>query len=311
MSMLHTIIENQGKQAAIAAIGDRCAVEAAASYMGDADTGVGFLYSGLCQAALPHRALTDNARHWEIKSDYVSLLVEPGLLSRDIGPAVPVGVPYGSRARLILLYLQSEAIRTKTREVALGRSMRDWLSKMNVPIGGKTVKAVRDQVQRITLCRISFQIRSNSNGMRELGIKNQSIVESAFLLDYGDSDQGCLFVETAKLSQSFFDELQNHAVPLDEAAIRAINNNSIALDIYAWLAFRLHALKAPTPVSWTALKTQFGSSFGAINHFKTEFCKNLSLSMAVYPHAKVEVTQRGLTLMPSHPPVRPVQIAMR
>src|SRR5208282_1966806 len=99
--------------------------------------------------------------------------------------------------------------------------------------------------------------------------------------------------------------------PLDDAAIRAINNNSIALDIYAWLAFRLHALKAPTPVSWTALKTQFGSSFGAMNHFKAEFCKNLSLSMAVYPHAKVEVTQRGLTLMPSHPPVRPTQIAMR
>src|SRR5208282_1966805 len=49
--------------------------------------------------------------------------------------------------------------------------------------------------------------------MRELGIKNQSIVESAFLLDYGDSDQGSLFVETAKLSQSFFDELQNHAAP--------------------------------------------------------------------------------------------------
>src|SRR5208283_183815 len=85
MSMLHSIIENHGKQAAIAAIGDRCVVEAAASYMGDADTGVGFLYSGLCQAALPHRALTDNAQHWEIKSDYVSLLRWTPLAGQESG----------------------------------------------------------------------------------------------------------------------------------------------------------------------------------------------------------------------------------
>ena len=37
-----------------------------------------------------------------------------------------VGVPYGSRARLILLFLQSEALRTGGREIELGRSLRAW-----------------------------------------------------------------------------------------------------------------------------------------------------------------------------------------
>jgi hypothetical protein len=35
-----------------------------------------------------------------------------------------VGLPYGSYARFILLFLQSEGISTSSREIALGRSMR-------------------------------------------------------------------------------------------------------------------------------------------------------------------------------------------
>ncbi|MBV8522282.1 MAG: hypothetical protein JOY71_09175 [Acetobacteraceae bacterium] len=54
----------------------------------------------------------------------------------ESGDPEPVGVPYGSRARLILLRPQSEALRTGCREVELGRSLRDWLSKMGIPVGG-------------------------------------------------------------------------------------------------------------------------------------------------------------------------------
>jgi hypothetical protein len=44
-------------------------------------------------------------------------------------------VPYESIARLILLYLQTEAIRTGCAEVELGHSMNAWLSRMSIPVG--------------------------------------------------------------------------------------------------------------------------------------------------------------------------------
>jgi replication initiator protein len=308
MGEVHKIIEDHGKQAAVTILGaDRSVVEAAAAYMGDPDSGVGFLYSGLCQAALPHRQIPDD-QHWEIKSEHVSLLVEPGRLSRLHGPATLVGVPYGSRARLIMLYLQSEAMRTGKREVRLGRSMRDWMTKMGVASGGKSIVAVRDQARRISLCRLSFQVRFS--GSKGVGVRSQSIVDTAFFLDY-DDDQETLFPEEARLSPTFFEELQQHCVPLEEPAIRAINNNSMALDLYAWAAFRLHALKAPVPISWTALKGQFGTGFQRMNHFRATFLSNLELAMAVYPDARIDVTQRGLTLRPSPPPVRPKLVAVR
>jgi hypothetical protein len=304
MGTLHDIIEAKGKQAALVAEVDRRAVEAAANYMADEDNGIGFLYSGLCQAALPHKKLADTTS-WQIKSDHITLIVDPGSRPGLGDTPESVGVPYGSRARLIMLFLQSEALRTKSRQVTLGRSMRDWLTRMGVPIGGKSMSMIRDQAERISRCRLSFNI-SASRGMQ---IRQQTIVDDALFMDDGDGAQGSLFLETANLSERFFNELQRHPVPLEDSAIRAISNNSMSLDLYAWLAYRLHALKGPTPVSWSALKGQFGAGFRARHHFEASFTDNLRLALAVYRDAKVDVTERGVTLMPSKPPVAPRQIA--
>jgi hypothetical protein len=76
--------------------------------MADEDNGIGFLYSGWCQAALPHRRLPDD-KEWQIRSDHVNMLVQPGLRTSNFGDAEKIGVPYGSRARLIMFYVQSEA----------------------------------------------------------------------------------------------------------------------------------------------------------------------------------------------------------
>src|ERR1700733_8272950 len=128
MGSVHDLIEQQGKQAALLAEIDRRAVEAAASYLADEDTGIGFLYSGWCQAALPHKRLADD-EEWQIRSDHVNMLVQPGLRTSNVGRAEKIGVPYGSRARLIMLYVQSEPLRSNSREAGLGRSMAQWLHR--------------------------------------------------------------------------------------------------------------------------------------------------------------------------------------
>ena len=72
------------------------------------------------------------------------------------GKAVTYGVPYGARARMILLYLQTQAVRTGSREVALGRSMRDWMERMGLAIGGETARSLREQAARISACTLKF-----------------------------------------------------------------------------------------------------------------------------------------------------------
>ena len=116
--------------------------------------------------------------------------------------------------------------------------------------------------------------------------------------------QGTLFLNTATLSESFFAQLQKHPVPLEEAAIRGLSNNSMGLDVYAWLAYRLHSLSGPTPIPWRALMAQFGGGFAHMNHFRAKFLENLGLALAVYPDARVEADGvNPLVLHPSRPPV--------
>jgi len=302
MGAVHKAIEEAGKQGALLLDGfDRNEVEAAASYLSDEENGIGYLFSGWCQAALPHRRLHD-AKGWQVSGERVTLLVEPGMKPGPNGEPIHIGVPFGSRARLILLFLQSEALRTGSREVELGPHLNAWMKRLGVPIGGRSSDQVREQAERIAACKLSFHVRAGAIA----GMMQQTIVDSAFFM--GDENEGQevnAFSEKAYLSEGFFQQLQKHPVPLEEASIRALANNSMALDLYAWLAYRLHALKVPTPVSWRALKPQFGVAFNRLDNFRARFLDNLKLAMAVYPTAKVEVTDTGLLLHPSKPPVAP------
>jgi len=305
MGELHEVIERDGKHVAIRNGLDRREVEAAVAFMSDEDRGIGFLYSGLCQAALPHKRLPDG-EIWQISNERLTLRVEPGTKTGPGGKAMHTGVPFGSRARLIMIYLQSEALRTQSRDVELGRNMTDWLSRMGIPKGGKSLEGVREQADRISRCRLSFHIG-------RAGFVNQNIVDTAIFLATEDDEQKSqqsLFVETARLSEGFFEQLKQHPVPLDEAAIRAINNNSMSLDAYAWLAYRLYVLQGPTSVSWRALNAQFGAGFSRVDNFRAKFTDSLRLALAVYPEAKVDLDERGLVLHPSAPPVAPKIVAV-
>jgi hypothetical protein len=313
MGTVHELIETKGRQGAIQAGIDRAVVEAAAAYLSDEDSGLGFAYSGWAQCALPHKRLADDAP-WGIVSDHVKLMVEPGrrqIVSPEGEQTFEfVGVPFGSHARLILLYLQTEALRTGSREVELGGSMRAWLHRVGIPAGGMSGKSVRDQAERISRCKLSFDI---ATGGRTSGLVQQTIVDKALFLESDETAgrQGRLSLETAKLSEGFFEQLRKHPVPLEEAAIKALSNNAPALDVYLWLAYRLHVLKDNRLVTWTALKSQFGTGFSKLYHFKNKFPGTLALATAVYPGAKIEVTEAGVVLKPSRPPVAPKLIGIR
>jgi hypothetical protein len=307
LGTIHSLLEAKGKQAALAAGLNHAAVEAASSYLSDEDGGLGFAFSGWAQAALPHRKLADD-QPWQIVSERVTLVVEPGRRPTGGGRLIHVGVPFGAHARLILLYLQTEALRTGSREVELGGSLRQWLGRMGVPIGGTAARSVRDQAERISRCRMTFHI----GAVGSTGLVNQSIVDRALFIDAGEAgSQGRFSLETAKLSEGFFEQLQRHPVPIEEAAIRALANNSAAMDAYIWLAYRLHSLSKERTVTWTALKAQFGAAYRELYHFKNKWPASLELALAVYPGARVEVSEQGLKLWPSKPPVAPKAITTK
>jgi hypothetical protein len=268
-------------------------IEAASRVMADEVHRIGITHAGFAMTSLPHRSVADLV--WVREAPGIKLLVEAG----HDGDGKPVGLPYGSVARLILLYLQTQAIRTGSCEVELGRSMHEWLKAMGIDPGGTGYKAVREQSRRLSLCRLTFRHPLEGATL----VSNASFVQDAIIPDEEEAWQPRLWQEVVRLDPRFYRSLKEHPLPLREAALKEIAGRSMAIDAYVWLAYRLHALGRPTLISWAALHKQFGAGFNLVRQFKAKFREPLDLALAVYPEAKVDICSQGLVLHPSPAPV--------
>ncbi|ONG56372.1 pirin [Pseudoroseomonas deserti] len=272
---------------------ERLLVEAAYQVLSEDAEKIGFTYSGFALTSLPHKPQTDVV--WRREGHNLTLLLESGY-DRS---GKPTGIPYGSYARFILLFLQSEAVRAGSREIELGRSMRVWLGSMGLSIGGTTYKLVNEQAKRISNCRLQFFTdRAGKEVMRHGGFVDGSISMSNMV-----SDQPALWQDRVLLNEEFYRALKDHPVPVSENALRAIGPRSMVIDVYIWLAYRLHVLTRDVEVSWMALHAQFGGGFKLIRKFRAHFIECLELALAAYPDARVSVTERGITLSPSRPAI--------
>lgn len=299
MNDIHDLVLQHGVEQArelVSTKADRRLVEIAAEILADGTDRMGISHAGFALTSLPHREIREAV--WRREGHRITLLVESGRNRQ----AQLVGVPCGSKARMILLYLQTQAIRCATREVELGPSMRSWMTAMGIATtGGMTYKLVTKQAQRIAACRLTFFTRRDDLELRQ----NAAFVDSEISLFASTDDaQHSLWQETVTLNEQFFKSLQNHPVPVLESALRYISSSSLAIDIYIWLAYRLHSLARPTLISWPALHAQFGAGFKLARQIKPTFIEGLRLAMTVYPEARLEIDrQKGLTLYPSSPPV--------
>ena len=276
---------------------DRNCVDAAHAILTDETQDIGIAHAGFAMAALPHKKTASPV--WEKDGGPVKLLVESGLDSNK----TPIGVPYGSVARLILLYLQTQAVKHKSREIELGASMNAWLAAMNLSVGGKTYQLVREQSRRISRCRLTF---FRTEGGAQFVSNGAFVRDAIFAIDDSKTNQKSLWLDVVRLDESFYQSLIDHPLPLREIAIKQISTRSLAIDLYIWLAYRLHILTQPLHISWAALKSQFGPEYKELRFFRRDILPSLNLALSVYPEAIVQIDEkRGITLHPSPSPVQP------
>lgn len=261
-----------------------------------------FLHSGLCQTALPHSRPASNHAIWRRTSGRFTLSITPGTLTRPGShPADDgwVGVPYGTKARLILIHLQTEGLRSRT--VSLGPSLSAFLRSLGLPVTGGprgSITAVREQALRIARCSFSLQWSDTdaASGATRTMVSDTRIVDG---LELWEGRGGNEWNGTVELSPRFHEHLREHAVPLDKRAIAHLSGNSLGLDLYALLAYRLPRLKQEVHLRWAALQSQIGSEETAMKELARRVRQVLPDIFVAYPHAKIEATPTGLTLRPS------------
>src|SRR4051794_12407094 len=259
-----------------------------------------YLHSILCQTGLPYRP-TDK-RVWIRDQGSASLLIEAGHARHpETSKWVELGLPHGERPRLILIYLSSEAVRTGEPTIDVGGSLTAFARSLGIDTNGPSIRAFKDQTARLAASTVRLGIVSDGRTTQI----NTQIVSGIDLWLPKDVDQRILWPSTVTLSAEYFASLQQHAVPLDPRAVSALAHSALDLDIYAWLAQRLHRVpkRKPQTITWQALKSQFGPDYARLRKFREKFVPAIKTVLTAYPSARIEEADAGLVLWNSPPPV--------
>jgi hypothetical protein len=265
--------------------------------LGAKDAGaLGFMAKMLVQATLPHGAQSGRAY---VRTD--------GDLTLSIVDLTGVGLPYGSYPRLLLIWVTTEAVRTKCRHLELGRSLSSFMAQLGLsPTGGRwgTIPRLRDQMQRLFGAAISTRWSRETAGAAHEEISNLVVAEE-FDLWWNPQRIGRAFDWKSKvsLSQKFFEQTTQSPVPLDLRAIKALKKSPLALDLYAWTTRRVSYLRRPVLVPWRALQFSFGAGYADTPQGRFRFRESaidaLRRVVLVYPKLRVEEVDRGLLIKPS------------
>jgi Plasmid encoded RepA protein len=275
----------------------------------DDEQRLSFQHTVFCQTSLPYRNPGDDVRLWKRAQGAVSLLVEAGHAQHPkTGDWVELGLPWGTKPRLILAHLNAEAIRRQSPVIEVEASLSAFVKRIRRFDGGREIRMFKDQLSRLSVAVVRLAV---TRGDRAFQVNSQ-VVTAFELWPELDERQRVLWPSTIRLSQDYFTSLQEHAVPLNEADLAALAHSAMALDLYAWLAQRLHRVTPLKPVfiTWAALKQQFGPDYGRMDNFKRIFRVALRQVRARYQRAIIELDDRGITLHHSLPPVTKQQVML-
>jgi len=252
----------------------------------------------LVQTTLPHSS--QPGKQYTRTDGDVSLSIT------DLGGA---GLPYGTYPRLILIWMTSEALRTRNRKLELGRSLSSFMGQLGLQCTGGhwgTIPRFRNQMERLFGAAISTRWRNEQSAESYVGGSNLLLAEE-FDLWWAPQNlpRAPLAPSQVTLSQRFFEQLVESPVPLDLRAIRALKKSPLALDLYAWATRRVSYLPRPTLITWDALRVSFGAGYADTpqgrSRFRGHAIESFRRVLLVYRELKIDIQADGLLLRPSSP----------
>ena len=263
-----------------------------------------YQHSLFCQVALPRSRPEGRTFERAYRNGLVRL--EAGALFNGLG-LVEQPLPAGPKPRLALMHINSQAIKIRSPYVDIGRSCAEFLRRLGLnDQDGRTYRLFKREMQALAACRMTL---GYTEANKAITLNTQPISRFEAWLTPDDCAP-TLWPAELRLSQEYFESLQQHAVPLDARACGALAHSALALDIYSFLARRLYALQNPVKVTWHQFHAQFGHEYKDWRSFKKEFQPAVRAALTVYLDAKVETVTGGLLLKPSLPPVHACSVAV-
>ena len=238
----------------------------------------------MARCALP-RSNPDNQTQYVRQNGPYTLVMSATTLDK---------LPFGANPRLILAWICTEAVRTRSRDIVLGRSLSEFMRKLGIAsTNGRTQARLRNQMMRLFSCSVSLAYTAPDH-------KATAAVLIADTTDFWwnpkHPDQTGLWESKVRLSESFFNEIVRHPVPLD---------------LYLWLVYRTFSLKSPQRLTWKQVYRQFGvdpdkaSDNQTVQNFRLKVLRKLKKVKLAWPDLNYSTARGVLIFLPSVPHISP------
>jgi len=256
-----------------------------------------FLARELILCTLPHSDPGD-VPTWSRTNGNLTLGIQAGY---DTKTGKRYGIPYGIIPRLILVWIVTEILRTKSRRLELGNRLADFLLKLGLDPSNGTGKRsdarrVREQLERLLNALISFEYSLTDEGRQGTAWLKMHVAPRGVLWwSKKDPEQASLFGSWIEISEEFFNAVMKHPHPLDIRVLRHIKDSSLGIDLYTILnreAYRAMKDDKPRFLAWEWLHEQTGNECERLDNFRRNALVQIEAIKAVHPSLIIK-PQRG------------------
>ena len=221
-------------------------------------------------------------------------------------------LPFGNLPRLLLAWVCTEAVRTQSRELVLGRSLSKFMRTLGINSTSGGVRGeqtrLRNQMKRLFGCTVSL-LYQDEHG--EAAVNSVMARRTEFWWNERKPDEPSLWESKIELGEDLFYEIISHPVPIDTNTLTAMKRSPLGLGLYLWLVYRTFPLRAPLRLTWKQLYQQFGahpaksSDKVTVQAFRRKVLRELIKIKMAWPELNYSTAPGLLILHPSTPAITP------
>ena len=201
----------------------------------------------MTQVFFPQKPLPETENTFETQHGKASVLIQSGILvdpkEEDHIVYEKQQVPSGSKARIILPYIVSTAIRNQQQEVDMGHSLRKFMESVGMPISGQNAKEITAQVKNIAAAWIYFSYW----GEKRISMRKEFIASTVDFWIDKDERQTTLWNPTMELGDNFYNLIQVTNMPFNMHHVVQLQRSPRRMDLYLFLCNRTPRIQPGKP----------------------------------------------------------------
>ena len=264
---------------------------------------IGYHHSVMVQCFLPQARPKDGVTSHQLRHGRASLLIEAGKIADpDREHEFKLcQVPWGAHSRLIIPYINKQAVVTKSPVIDLGTSLRDFMASVGVPVSGQNGRAMTAQIENIAAAQFLLgEWDGDRTTTKAARVSNQI----SFWLER-DENQATFWNPEMVLSPEYYQSILERPVPLDMAHLNALRRSPRRMDLYGWFSYRLPQIRGHQPLrlKLDTLQAIFAPEINTPRLFKRRLITDLKAIAEVYSHFKIDLQGDILLLWHSPSPV--------